>query len=211
VTSDTFVDGRRNSDASDEVEARIVAGARHSVARWGVQRTSVDDVAREANVSRATVYRVFPGGKSAVMSALVEAERNELRALIAAAERSDVASTLCALVLGLANWLENNESLRRVIEHEPGLIGPYLAFKRGDTVVAEVANMVRPLMSGFVAADEVDGASDWLVRLLRSHLLQPSSYVALADPQSVERFVRTFLVPALQPAPQPAPASTTPN
>jgi AcrR family transcriptional regulator len=172
------------------------------VARWGIERTSVDDVAREARVSRATVYRVFPGGKSAVVAALVDSERERLRSLIASAERPTLTETMSALVLTMANWLDNNDALRRVIEHEPGLIGPYLAFSRGDSVVAEVVEMIKPLMFGFVATDEVDGATDWLVRLLRSHLLQPSSYVALADPQSVHRFVRTFIVPALATQPK---------
>jgi AcrR family transcriptional regulator len=203
VTSDTLSDRQGVDDAAsgregaDEAERRVLDGARASIARWGVERTSVDDVAREASVSRATVYRVFPGGKSAVIAALIDAESGHLRTLIASAERSTLTDTMSALVLTLANWLDNNDALRRVIEHEPGLIGPHLAFRGGDIVVAEIVEMVKPLMLGFVATDEVDGATDWLVRLLRSHLLQPSSYVALADPQSVQRFVRTFIVPAL--------------
>ena len=42
---------------------RILEGCYACIARHGIARTTVEDVAREAGLSRATVYRVFPGGR----------------------------------------------------------------------------------------------------------------------------------------------------
>src|ERR1700722_18080436 len=53
---------------------RIADAANRCVARRGVAKTTVDDVAREAGCSRATVYRTFPGGKEEVISAVVDTE-----------------------------------------------------------------------------------------------------------------------------------------
>ena len=45
------------------LEQRILAATIRCVSRWGVGKTTLDDIAREAGCSRATIYRVVPGGK----------------------------------------------------------------------------------------------------------------------------------------------------
>src|SRR5881227_82433 len=55
-------------------EQRIVDATLRCIARWGVAKTTLDDVAREASCSRATVYRLFPGGKEAVLAAVATTE-----------------------------------------------------------------------------------------------------------------------------------------
>ena len=50
--------------------ARVLDGALACVARVGLGKTTLDDVAREAGCARATVYRCFPG-KLALFSGLV--------------------------------------------------------------------------------------------------------------------------------------------
>ena len=54
--------------------SRITAGALACIARWGMAKTTLDDIAREAGCSRATIYRLFPGGKRAVLDATGEVE-----------------------------------------------------------------------------------------------------------------------------------------
>ncbi|MGZ4705878.1 MAG: TetR/AcrR family transcriptional regulator, partial [Acidimicrobiales bacterium] len=53
--------------ADNELADRILEAALRCVARWGLIKTTVDDVAREAGCSRATIYRAFPGGKQSVI------------------------------------------------------------------------------------------------------------------------------------------------
>jgi AcrR family transcriptional regulator len=50
-------------------EERVLEALQDCVLRWGVQKTTVEDIARAAGMSRATVYRVFPGGKSSMVEA----------------------------------------------------------------------------------------------------------------------------------------------
>jgi len=61
VTTDTL---------SPSPEDRILDAARRCVDRWGMNKLTIDDVATEANVSRATLYRIFPGGKDIMFDAL---------------------------------------------------------------------------------------------------------------------------------------------
>ena len=60
--------------AADELEQRMVAAAIRCVSRWGLAKTSLDDIAREAGASRATAYRVFPGGKDRWVETVVRHE-----------------------------------------------------------------------------------------------------------------------------------------
>src|SRR5262245_45253316 len=47
------------------LEDRILAATLRCLGKWGTVKTTLDDIAREAGCSRATVYRTFPGGKDA--------------------------------------------------------------------------------------------------------------------------------------------------
>ena len=42
---------------------RVLEACYACIARHGLDRTTVEDVAREAGLSRATIYRAFPGGR----------------------------------------------------------------------------------------------------------------------------------------------------
>src|SRR5580704_16250333 len=54
-----------------DTRQRILEATYACVARWGLAKTSVEDAAREAKVSRATVYRTFPGGRDELITAVV--------------------------------------------------------------------------------------------------------------------------------------------
>ena len=49
----------------------IIEATYSCVARRGLAKTTVEDAAREARVSRATVYRIFPGGRDELIDAVV--------------------------------------------------------------------------------------------------------------------------------------------
>src|SRR5437763_11801843 len=55
-------------------DQRILAATCRCIARWGVAKTTLDDVAGEAGCSRATIYRLFPGGKDNLLTSLVQRE-----------------------------------------------------------------------------------------------------------------------------------------
>lgn len=46
---------------------RLLQATYDCVARFGIGKTTVEDVARAAGVSRATIYRSFPGGRDEVL------------------------------------------------------------------------------------------------------------------------------------------------
>ena len=62
------------ADDRSSTRVRIVDGALRCLARQGIAKTTVDDIARAAGLSRATAYRTFPRGKEGILAAVVETE-----------------------------------------------------------------------------------------------------------------------------------------
>jgi AcrR family transcriptional regulator len=55
----------------DEARQQIVGAAERVIKRYGVSKTTMDDIAKAAGVSRPTVYRYF-GDRNALLGALIE-------------------------------------------------------------------------------------------------------------------------------------------
>lgn len=178
---------------------RIVDGALTCIARQGIAKTTVDDVARAAGCSRATVYRVFPGGKDEVLAAAAETEVarffSSLAVDIGAAD--DVEAVLVTAIVEAATAVAAHRPLAYLLEHEPELVLPHLAFGRMDGLLRQVATFAAPFLGRFMGHDEADRVAEWTTRVVLSYLVCPADGVELTDPASVRRLVRLFLLPAV--------------
>jgi AcrR family transcriptional regulator len=181
-------------------EDRITAAALRCIARWGVAKTTLDDVAREAGISRATVYRVFPGGKDGLMDAVARTEARSFFTGVAAA--MSMATTLeDVLVVGMAEAgrrMLGHEALRFLMAHEPETVLSRLAFAKLDEVLAAAATVAAPHLERHLTPDDARRAAEWAARLVLSYACTPGdSHVDIADEASVRRLVRTFVLPGL--------------
>lgn len=186
-------------------EDRIIDAALGCVGQWGVAKTTADDVARAAGVSRATLYRVFPGGKDVLFEATVARELGRFFAAVTG--RFDAATSLEDLVVegivSAAGFLRGHTALGYVLTHEPHLVLPSFAFHRLEKALAVATAFTAPHLRRFVPSDEVAATdAEWLVRVVLSYAINPTDQLDLADPASVRRFAHTYLLPALA-VPQP--------
>src|SRR4051812_6360047 len=53
-----------------EAARAVLEAAKRCCERWGRTKTTVDDIANEAGISRATLYRMFPGGRDNLFESL---------------------------------------------------------------------------------------------------------------------------------------------
>jgi AcrR family transcriptional regulator len=185
--------------AADDAERRLVEAAERCILRWGIRKTSLDDIAREAGVSRATVYRVFPGGKARVVEGVlchvVGRFFHELHAeLVAAPTLDDVVAVGVGALLREA---VDNAVLPSLLEREPDLVLPHFAFHRFDRVFDLAEAVSRRHLERFLAPAAVRPAAELLARCVLSLAFQPADWLDPHDDAAVRRFVTTYLVPAL--------------
>ncbi|MCC5952603.1 MAG: TetR/AcrR family transcriptional regulator [Acidimicrobiia bacterium] len=199
---DHRADGRRRGGAERAtVRARVLDATVRCVARWGVAKTTLDDVARQAGCSRATVYRVVPGGKAALLEAAAEAELATLLERIA--EAFDRSATLEDLLAGglstAAEALRSHEALTYLLRHEPATVLSGVAFDALDPLLETAAGFAAPWLEVYLPPEQAAEVAEWLTRLVVLYSLDlDGSGPDLADPAEAARFVRTYVMPGLE-------------
>lgn len=175
---------------------RILEATYACVARWGLSKTTVEDAARQAGVSRATVYRHFPGGRDELITAVVHWQYVEFfRSLYD--EVHDAESLEEVLERGLPfarKALLEHEVLQRVLQTEPEVLLPQLTVESNRTLGA-ISAFLEPYLvrHGLAEGTPVHRAADFLARMILSHISSPGHW-DLADPEQVRRLVRTELL-----------------
>src|SRR2546423_12015074 len=106
---------------------RVVAATTTCLGRWGLAKTTLDDVAREAGISRATVYRLFPGGKDTVVRAAVAAEVDAVSKQLAArtASHDDAGAVLLEMVTYATHVLRHHPALQYLLAPEQDPVLPH--------------------------------------------------------------------------------------
>ena len=182
------------------LETRIVDAAIRCIGRWGLAKTTLDDVAREAGCSRATVYRVIPGGKDGLVDAVSRTELNRFFVRLASAiERADDLEDLLVIAITEANVaLRSHEALQFLLRHEPEVVLPHLTFHRAELVLGAVRAFGTPYLAPFVGDDDAGALAEWVARLVLSYTICPSDTHDLSSPDDVRRLVRTFVLPGIR-------------
>ena len=184
---------------TSDLEARVLDAATRCVARWGVAKTTLDDVAREAGCSRASVYRAFPGGKDALIQRLVQRELADFFNRIDS--RLAAAGSLEELVVGgiveAGTAVLDHDALQYLLQYEPEAVLPHVSFNRFDEVLAVASDLASPHLERWLDPHQARRAAEWVTRVVVSHVLCPSPGVDLRDEGSVRQLVRQFILPGL--------------
>lgn len=191
-------------------EQKVVVAALRCCARWGYTKTTLDDIAREAGISRATVYRLFPGGKAPLMEAMVTNEVSRLMRAVSAA--TDSARTLEDFLgrgmVATAEFVSSHEAFQYLLIHEPEVILPHLAFDRLKPLFSTASAFLVPRLSHFVDGHTAEELSEWVVRLVMSYMFVPSPSLNLRDEHDARRLVRTFVLPGVEKAARCSPGGS---
>jgi AcrR family transcriptional regulator len=179
-------------------EDRILDATLACVARYGVAKTTLDDVAREAGCSRATVYRYF-AGKQQLLLAAVEREGTRIVAAVdaAAADAVTLEDALVAMGTTAARVLTGNAALQFTLSHEPEVVLPTVTFEGGDRFLADVARALTPTFARFVPVDRAERAAEWCTRVLLAYLGADDAPISMTDADQVRELVHDFVVPGL--------------
>jgi AcrR family transcriptional regulator len=204
------------ADDRSSTRVRFVDAALACLARQGLGKTTVDDIAREAGFSRATLYRTFPGGKDAVIAAVVETEVARLFSSLAVVmgEATDLEDVLVAGMVESARRLSGHDALAYLLIHEPDVILPRLIFAEMDRILFSAGDFAAPFFARWLSPDEASRAAEWAVRIVLAYLADPAPGTDLSDPEDTRALVRAFVMPgilALRSAPTTPTAASNPS
>jgi AcrR family transcriptional regulator len=179
---------------------RLLAATYRCVERFGLAKTTIDDIAKESGISRATIYRQFAGGREELLRETVGWELSNYFTQLA--DRVRDAPTLAELLsTGLAfahGSIAEHRVLRKIMDTEPERLLPLLTTESTKSLPF-IADFLLPYLRRESDAGrlrpgvDVDRAAEYLARAILSLIGAPGRW-DLADPDEVADLVRVELL-----------------
>ncbi|WP_101608582.1 TetR/AcrR family transcriptional regulator [Amycolatopsis sp. BJA-103] len=200
-----LTDALERAEEGDAIALRLLDAAYEQFCRMGIRRSTMEDVARRAGVSRITAYRRF-ATKDALVEQVVRREfRRYFDQFLLDIQQAETAAD--RVVLGFASALRairHNPLIGGLMAAEPDVLVPSMVSDGGNTL-ATVQRFVagqlrREQQAGNVSEDvDVELVAELMTRVSASFLVTPSQVIDLDDDEQVREVARRFLVPMLRP------------
>ena len=166
------------------------------IANGGMKGFTVEDVARQAGLSRATIYRYFPGGREQLVTETVtwEVGRFFVRLAEAIADAPDFRTRVEQGLAFAHRSLRDHEAFQRAMATDQGEIRARLA-GIAPIVVGVIRSYLEPLLEAETLVDGVTPieAADHLARLIGSLIVDEGVW-DLGDPSQVHELVDRWLL-----------------
>jgi AcrR family transcriptional regulator len=182
---------------------RVLAATERCLRRSGIRRTTMTEIAVEARLSRAWLYKNFPDKASLIVAALVQTDEAFWAEAHARVSRCDGVAAQVA------------EAVRISRQHQPRALLLQLKAEEPEAFVETVGTGLVEMMPGMalfwhpylesardrgeVRSDiDVSRAAEWVMRIVLSLVTVSGNAVDVDDPASLLRFVDEFLVAGLR-------------
>lgn len=185
----------------DPQRERLLDAAEACLARFGLAKTTAEDVARAAGLSRATVYRQF-GNRDGLIAAVAtrEAERCATAAIDHLRRFEDIGDWVVEGILFCLRDIPARPLLVQLGGREAFVTASRVVL-RSDRMRTLGSDILRPLFErararGRLVDDfDLDEFSEWVLRALMSFLVVRSS--VHRDEDALRGMLRRMLLPAI--------------
>ena len=181
-------------EAVNRDEAKVLDAVRACIDELGLSKVTIDDIVARSGVSRATIYRLFPGGREVLFEAMrvreLEVFFEKLRAEAEGA--ADLADLLARCIVVASRELADDEHLATLLAAERGEVLGQLTVDGVPRVVMMATQVITPLAEKHVSHAAATQIVEVLSRLVISYFLAPSSQVDFTDYASVRGFLDSF-------------------
>lgn len=192
-----------NPPAADSVEERIIDAALVQFERVGVRKTTIEDIARAAEVDRATVYRRI-GSRDDVVNAAFEREVRRLLAdlgEIPARHDTFEAIVVDVFTTVIVRW-RTHPLVERLLTLEADRILPQLTVDGASFFLLSVAastEILRKVLEDnrFPEVPDLANRVEVACRLVHSLILQPVGAIDTTSEEALAAFARAYVVPIL--------------
>ena len=179
---------------------RLLAATYQCVMRFGLGKTTIEDVVKESGLSRATIYRQFPGGRDELLLETVGWElANYFNTLADHVRDAPDLEQLFERGLVFAHRsVTEHLVLRKILDTEPERLLPLLTVESTKTLpfIADFLHpyLLREAEQGRLRPGvEIDRAAEYLARAILSLINAPGRW-DLDDPAQVRELVRGELL-----------------
>ena len=140
----------------------------------GMRRLTMADIARNAGVSRATLYRRWPNVQAVVAELMTREFGRLAAALSGGAPSEDARGGLVRGVVQVVGQVRRHPLLRKILDVDPEMLLPYLVQRRGKTTDLQLT-----LLEDAIEAGIADGSirAGEAALLARTVLLSAWSFV----------------------------------
>jgi TetR/AcrR family transcriptional repressor of uid operon len=201
-----FTEVLERAEYDDAATVQLLDAARDQFCLLGVRRSTMEDVARRAGVSRVTVYRRFTN-KDRLVELVVRREFRTYfdRFLVDIEHARTVADRVELGFVSALRAFRSNPLIGGLLKAEPELLVPSMVGEGGrtlGTVQRFLAEQLRREQRAGHVSEEVDVGlvAEMMTRVSTSFLVAPDGGVIdLDDEEQLRRVARQFLVPMLDP------------
>jgi AcrR family transcriptional regulator len=179
---------------------RLLAATYRCVSRFGLGKTTIEDVAKESGLSRATIYRQFPGGREELLLETVGWELANYFTDLGDHVR-DAPDLAELLERGLAyahRSVAEHVVLRKILDTEPERLLPLLTVESAN-IMPFIADFLYPYLVREADAGRVrtgldlESAAEYLARCILMLINAPGRW-DLEDPGQVRDLVHSELL-----------------
>lgn len=192
---------KKRVDDEDAARERLLDAVEECFSRFGPSRTSIEDVARQAKVSRSTVYRYFEGRDDLVVAAYMRQSAAIFdRVKVLMAESGTFADRVVRVTVRAINALRSGRYFPTLFNSDGALMSSQAIIASKMFYEAGQATM-RPFFEEAQSRGEIPAALDledfieWHLRLIFSFAMFDSP--APRDQTSLNRLLEAFIAPPL--------------